>query len=114
VAAALAACGAVAPSGGPVPQSTLPTAVSALIHQLEAQPRADPPAYIASYDYGGRLVYYVPPRCCDFFGDLYNAAGQLICHPDGGLTGKGDGRCPDFLSERTNDKIVWRDLRAQA
>lgn len=104
----LTACGAVSPSGGP---AALPEAVTRLINELEAQPPANPPAFIASYDYRGQVVYYLPPRCCDIFGDLYDAEGQIICHPDGGLAGKGDGRCPDFISQRTNEKIIWRDLR---
>ena len=96
-----------------MPQSPIPAAVTALIHELEAQPPANPPAFVASYDYQGQVVYYVPPRCCDIFGDLYNAAGEIICHPDGGLAGHGDGRCPDFVSARSNERILWRDLRPQ-
>ena len=107
----MTACGTGAPSGGPPSQSPIPAAITRLIHELEAQPPANPPAFVASYDYGGQVVYYVPPRCCDIYSDLYNAAGQIICHPDGGLIGKGDGRCPDFESQRTNERIIWRDLR---
>jgi hypothetical protein len=107
----LTACGALSPSGGPASNNPLPAPITKLINELEAQPPANPPAFVASYDYGGQVVYYVPPRCCDIFGDLYDANGQVICHPDGGLAGKGDGRCPDFNSQRTNEKIIWRDLR---
>jgi hypothetical protein len=109
-AAMLTACGALSPSGSPA-SSPLPVAVTRLIQELEAQPPANPPAFVASYEYQGQVVYYVPPRCCDIFGDLYDAGGQIICHPDGGLAGKGDGRCPDFSSRRTNERIIWRDLR---
>lgn len=112
LALAFTACGSVpSRSGGPPPQSPIPVAVSALIHDLETRPVANPPAYVASYDFRGQVVYYVPPRCCDIFGDLYDANGQLICHPDGGLAGNGDGRCPGFASERTNERIIWRDMR---
>jgi hypothetical protein len=113
MAAALTACGAIGPSGGRVQSSPIPPAVQGLIHDIESQPPANPPAFVASYDYQGQVVYYVPPRCCDIFGDLYDANGKLICHPDGGLAGKGDGRCPDFASERTNERIIWRDLRSR-
>jgi Domain of unknown function (DUF6970) len=57
------------------------------------------------------VVLHVPPQCCDVVSDLYNAAGQVICHPDGGLTGTGDGRCPDFFTQRNNEVILWRDMR---
>jgi uncharacterized protein DUF6970 len=108
VSATLAACGSAGPAASPTP---LPAAAATLIRQLESQPKANPPAYVASYEYQGEVVYYVPPRCCDIFGDLYDAAGQLICHPDGGLAGHGDGRCPDFPGQRRNETIIWRDRR---
>jgi hypothetical protein len=105
----LAACGAQ-----PAQQPQVPAAVSAIIEDLKNQPVANPPAYVASYEYSGQVVYYVPPRCCDIFGNLYDGQGQLICHPDGGIAGHGDGRCPDFLSQRKNETILWRDTRSPA
>jgi uncharacterized protein DUF6970 len=107
---ALAGCGATGSGAGPG-KAAVPAAITALIHELESQPVANPPASVASYEYAGQVVYYVPPRCCDIFGDLYDAAGQVICHPDGGLAGRGDGRCPDFLTQRANETIIWRDPR---
>jgi Tol biopolymer transport system component len=105
----LTACGTQ-----PAQQPEVPAAVTALIEDLKGQPVANPPAYVASYEYSGQVVYYVPPRCCDIFGNLYNAQGQLICHPDGGIAGHGDGRCPDFFSQRKNETILWRDPRSPA
>jgi hypothetical protein len=106
----LAACGAQ--PAGQHPQ--VPAAVTALIEDLKSQPVANPPAYVASYEYSGQVVYYVPPRCCDVFGNLYDGQGQLICHPDGGIAGHGDGRCRDFFSERKNEAVLWRDTRSPA
>ena len=83
-----------------------------LIQGLESQPVANPPALIARYDYRGQVVYYLPPRCCDIPSNVYNAAGTIICHADGGFDGTGDGRCPDFFSARKKEKIIWRDSRA--
>lgn len=94
----------------PAPDN-LPGWLISLIRDLEAQPVANPPALIARYDYQGRPVYFLPPRCCDVWSDLYREDGAIICHPNGGLTGNGDGRCPDFLTERKNERIVWRDPR---
>ena len=51
------------------------------------------------------------PRCCDIFSDLYDASGNVIGHPDGGITGQGDGRVPDFPAQRENERIVWKDQR---
>jgi hypothetical protein len=56
-------------------------------------------------------VYFLPQRCCDIMGVLYRADGSVMCRPDGGFTGTGDGRCPDFFVERKNERIVWRDAR---
>jgi hypothetical protein len=56
-------------------------------------------------------VYYLPPRCCDIQGQVFNRAGGVICAPDGGLTGAGDGRCPDFFATRSDEEILWRDPR---
>ena len=103
--ALLTACGGLGSGSSPTP---VPDPVANLIHKLQTQPPANPPAFIASYQYRGQVVYYVPPRCCDIFSDLYDASGQLICHPDGGIGGHGDGRCPDFLSQRTRETTLWR------
>lgn len=82
-----------------------------LVRKLEKAPVANPPASLVQYGYKGRVVYYVPPRCCDIFSDLYDANGKVIGHPDGGITGQGDGRVTDFLKERENDRIAWKDQR---
>jgi hypothetical protein len=111
---ALGACGPHDAKGTGGSPSPVPPAVTAVIQVLQSQPVANPPAYVASYDYSGQVVYYVPPRCCDIFGNLYNSGGEVICHPDGGLAGHGDGRCPDFFRLRTNETIIWRDTRAPA
>jgi uncharacterized protein DUF6970 len=107
VAVLLAACTAQNPAAPEPP----PTFVESLIRQLSTQPVANPPASITRYDYKGQVVYYVPPRCCDIRGDVYLTDGKLLCQPDGGFDGRGDGRCPDFFTTRRNEYIVWRDPR---
>jgi len=88
-----------------------PAWVTSLIQELESEPVANPPASLTRYAYQGQVVYYLPPRCCDIPSNLYNDAGVIICHPDGGLTGTGDGLCPDFLAQRSNGTLIWRDPR---
>lgn len=95
----------------PAAPERFPPFVESLIRQLSAEPAANPPASITRYDYRGQVVYYVPPRCCDIPGDLYLPDGTRLCQPDGGFSGRGDGRCPDFFSERRNEQIVWQDPR---
>jgi len=49
-------------------------------------------------NYKGKEVNYKPAeRCCDQMGEVRDTSGNIICHPDGGITGKGDGKCPDFF-----------------
>jgi len=36
---------------------------------------------------------------------------NLLGHPDGGFTGKGDGTLPDFTKETKEEKLIWKDDR---
>lgn len=88
-----------------------PPFVTQLIARLEAEPTSNPPGSIWRYNYKGRVVFYVPPSCCDVASELYDGDGSLICGPDGGLSGDGDGKCPDFFELRTDELRVWSDSR---
>ncbi|MCR4340166.1 MAG: hypothetical protein NUW01_09825 [Gemmatimonadaceae bacterium] len=82
-----------------------------MIAQIEREPVTNPPSSIVRYQYKDETVYYRPSRCCDVFSDLYDFSGVLICHPDGGIAGAGDGRCGDFAATRSAGQIVWADSR---
>jgi hypothetical protein len=88
-----------------------PDWVKALIAKFESDPVGNPPQSIWRYEYNGETVYYIPPQCCDQFSTLYDAQGSIICAPDGGFTGGGDGRCPDFFEKRSGEKLIWKDSR---
>ena len=90
---------------------SLPACVKALIKQFKNEERTNPPRKIYSYTYNGKKVYYVPAVCCDNFSDLYNSNCELMGHPDGGFTGRGDGKYRDFSEERKNEKLLWADTR---
>lgn len=94
------------------PNTELPAWLIDLINSQKNEPVANPPAFIARYEYKGQIVYFLPQRCCDIFSNLYDAEGNIIGHPDGGITGQGDGRVPDFFEARTAETIVWSDKRA--
>jgi hypothetical protein len=67
-------------------------------------------------EYDGETVFFLPtlPQlCCDTFSRLYDADGTLICYPDGGITGKGDGRCPDFIGGRGRGVLVYRGPQSE-
>jgi len=103
LALSLAACGGTSPE-------IRPPWLLQLVAEQQAQPVANPPAYIARQEYAGGVYYYLPPRCCDIWSELYNSEGTLVCHPDGGITGGGDGQCP-ALGELIREEIIWRDAR---
>jgi hypothetical protein len=90
-----------------------PPWVDQLILQFQNAPPGNPPQSIWRYQYKGEAVYYVPAQCCDQFSVLYDLKGKAICAPDGGFTGRGDGRCPDFFQERANEVLIWRDSRTR-
>ena len=102
-----------APTSTPTPTPTpeIPKWLTKLFLGLKNEPLANPPASITQYEYKGQTVYFLPQRCCDIFSVLYDADGNIIGHPDGGITDQGDGRVPDFFDERENERLVWSDHR---
>ena len=81
------------------------------IENFEKDKPANPPVKIYSYHYNGEIVYYITGRCCDIPSSLFSVEGQQLCQPDGGYTGKGDGKCADFFDNRTEENLVWEDSR---
>ncbi len=88
-----------------------PRWVQKLIATYQKDTVGNPPQSIWQYEYKDQTVYYVPPQCCDQFSKLYDANGKVICAPDGGFTGRGDGKCSDFFQVRKNEKLIWQDPR---
>jgi len=97
------------PSEAPPNQN--PAWLDTLIAEFQSEPVGNPPRSIYQYTYRGQTVYYVPAQCCDQFSTLYDSNGNVLCAPDGGLTGMGDNRCPDFLTDRSSEVLIWRDSR---
>jgi len=65
---------------------------------------------VYEYNYNGELVYlFTPPinTCFDAWFSLYNEDCKLICRPAGGMTGLGDGQCPNFYQDAINQKLIW-------
>ena len=99
------------PAKDTVVAETVQSCIQDLIKGFEKEEKQNPPRKIYSYTYKGKTVYYVTPPCCDFYSDLYDSTCKLMGHPDGGFTGKGDGRMPDFQSSKSNEKLIWEDKR---
>jgi hypothetical protein len=92
-------------------QTGNPAWVDKLIQQFEGQPVGNPPLSIWKYEYNGQVVFFVPAHCCDIPSVVYDAQGNILCEPDGGLKGDGDGRCSDFFTQRTGEQLIWSDSR---
>lgn len=100
------------PAAKPSVPSPLPGWLLEFIAARQRQ-RLSEPALITRYEYRGQQVYFYPSRCCDVPSRLYAADGKMICAPDGGFTGRGDGQCPDFFTERKKPVVVWHDPRSE-
>jgi hypothetical protein len=110
----LSACGLGGPARTPTstaPQSGNPGWIDQLITKFESESVGNPPQSIWRYEFNGQVVYFVPAQCCDMYSILYDANGKVICAPNGGFTGAGDGRCTDFSSQKTGEVLIWKDPR---
>ncbi len=87
----------------------LPACIQQKINDIAAQSVWNPPATVYSYTYKGKTVYAFSANCCDQYNIVVDENCQGICAPSGGITGKGDGKCPDFFTERKNEKLIWSD-----
>ena len=96
----------VAPNDG---ASDAPACIDQLISSAQSAPVGYPPVSYYQCSYRGQTVYYTPPQCCDQFSKLYATDCTVICAPDGGYTGTGDGRCPDF--SQSSCTLLWLDSR---
>ncbi|WP_338870996.1 hypothetical protein WBJ53_24235 [Spirosoma sp. SC4-14] len=91
--------------------SGTPQCIKDWITQIKNESVWSPPASIYRYSYQGKTVYYIPQHCCDIPSILMDENCTIICSPDGGIDGGGDGKCADFFAERKNEKLVWQDTR---
>lgn len=92
-------------------ETATPFCITDKIRQMEQEPVRNPPASVTQYTYNGQTVYYITAGCCDQYNELYDSNCNLLCAPDGGFTGHGDGRCADFHANKSNEKLIWQDTR---
>lgn len=85
----------------------VPTCLKNKIDSFKLKEPHEKPQRVLEYIYKSKKVYYVVMPCCDFFNEVYDANCNFLGAPDGGFTGKGDGKIPDFFEEAKNEKLVW-------
>lgn len=91
--------------------SDIPECIREKIEFFKSQPKGNPPQSITEYNYKNKRVFYIPPQCCDQYSDLFDENCYLLGHPDGGLSGGGDGSLPGFFTEAKDPKLIWKDDR---
>jgi hypothetical protein len=93
------------PLSGNIPK--LPTCIKNKIDSFKLKEAHEKPQRVVEYTYKGKKVYYIVMPCCDFFSEVYDENCKFLGSPDGGFTGKGDGKLPDFFTEVKGEKLIW-------
>ncbi len=86
----------------------MPPCLAAKIKAMAADPNQGSPLSVTRFTYKQQTVYYVVSPCCDKFNVVYDSVCNVLGHPDGGFTGRGDGKMPDFRQEATGEKVIWK------
>ncbi|MDA3906395.1 MAG: hypothetical protein PF484_09995 [Bacteroidales bacterium] len=81
------------------------------IKEIKKEELRNPPAQVWKWEVDGDTYYYFTSDCCDQYNYLYDSDCNVVCAPDGGFTGTGDGNCPNFNGQIVKT-LVWEDDRA--
>ncbi len=85
----------------------LPTCIKNKIDSFKLKELYEKPQRVIEYVYKEKKVYYFVMPCCDFFNEVYDESCNYLGAPDGGFTGKGDGKLSDFFKEAAKEKLIW-------
>jgi len=88
----------------------VPNCIENKIQDIQNAPVENPPKEVWLWEYNGVSYYYFTAACCDQFSELYDADCNLVCAPDGGFTGMGDGNCVPGILNATKT-LIWKDPR---
>ena len=88
--------------------SGLPEWLRIRLADYDALPGPAAPRAVYEVPWRGGVAYYVQAGCCDQLDALVDANGVLLCHPTGGFTGRGDGKCLEELPTVAHRREVWR------
>jgi len=91
-------------------KTEVPSCIEKEIRAIKRKEVRNPPAKVSKWEVDGQTYYYITSDCCDQYNYLYDKDCNVVCAPDGGFTGKGDGKCPDFIEEGIWT-LVWEDER---
>ncbi|MDX2280854.1 MAG: hypothetical protein NW218_14805 [Saprospiraceae bacterium] len=88
----------------------VPNCITDKVEALKELPPQNPRAEVWQWDVDGKIYYYITSDCCDQFNYLYDNQCNVVCAPDGGITGGGDGTCPKFTG-KIDSTLIWKDPR---
>ena len=88
----------------------VPACIESKIIAIQNNSVTNPPTEVWRWVDNNKVYYYITSDCCDQFNLLYDTQCNLICAPDGGFSGQGDGNCPTF-SNNISKTLVWIDER---
>ena len=88
----------------------IPACIENKIEEIKMEEVRNPPAQVWKWEVDEQTYYYITADCCDQFNNLYDEKCNVVCAPDGGITGMGDENCPDFI-EQIEKTLVWEDNR---
>jgi hypothetical protein len=93
-------------------EPAIPSCLHTRIEQIKSEDVWNPAATVWRITTTqNKTYYYIPQHCCDFFSELYDQDCKMLCAPDGGITGKGTGDCPDY--EIKKKELIWKDKRGE-
>lgn len=87
---------------------SLPPCIKRIVADARKNEPAGTPEKIDEYLYKGERVFLFTAPCCDQYNTVYDMKCNPVCAPSGGITGKGDGKCPDFGTEAKFVRTVWK------
>ena len=90
----------------PIVDVLLPIWLDEWVISLDAGKVEFPPQSITRYALQGEEFYCVVKECCNQFSDLLDADGNLIGHPDGGITARCDG-VTEFSPMGQEGDVIW-------
>lgn len=90
------------------PDFAVPLCIKNKLDSFKLKAIHERPQKVVEYTYKGQKVYYVLMPCCDFFNEVYDGNCNFLGSPDGGITGKGDGKLPDFFEQVIHEKLIWQ------
>ncbi|HEY2721937.1 MAG TPA: hypothetical protein VGI82_09430 [Chitinophagaceae bacterium] len=89
----------------------MPLCIQDKIEAIRQQPRFNPPAAVYRFLFKDKYVFLFSSNCCDQYDYVYDRDCNIICAPSGGIAGKGDGRCTNFLQMASDKTLMWKDTR---